>query len=379
MMISYAQNFEDVILERALKHVEKGFYIDVGAWSPDIDSVTRAFYERGWSGINIEPNPEFHDQLQERRPRDQNLRLAIGDQEGRLTMNFLGNPGLSTLDDVIADRHRQAGWSADRQEVQVTTLAVLWHQYVPEGQDVHFLKVDVEGLEEAVLHGNDWKNNRPWIVVVEATLPMSQVESYASWESILLSAGYLFAYADGLNRFYVSNENAALLSVFQYPPNVFDDFTLSRTQQAETRATQAETRATQAEGQLAHILESKIWRSTAPLRWAIRKFRRLQALATMSELNLFRRQLTSAVLRRMKSFFNKHPILLQSVLTVIRKLGLLPLARRVFTNFTLASIQADKSNPYGFIPTDIAQLSPHARQIYVDLKAAIERRQKENG
>lgn len=60
LMISYAQNFEDVMLWRALKHVKKGFYVDVGAWSPDNDSVTRFFYENGWHGINIEPNSDFN-------------------------------------------------------------------------------------------------------------------------------------------------------------------------------------------------------------------------------------------------------------------------------------------------------------------------------
>ncbi|HZF37393.1 MAG TPA: FkbM family methyltransferase, partial [Blastocatellia bacterium] len=43
--ISYAQNFEDVMLWRALKHIDRGFYIDVGANDPDLDSVTKAFYE----------------------------------------------------------------------------------------------------------------------------------------------------------------------------------------------------------------------------------------------------------------------------------------------------------------------------------------------
>ena len=38
--ISYAQNFEDVMLWRALKHVEKGFYVDVGAQDPVVDSVS---------------------------------------------------------------------------------------------------------------------------------------------------------------------------------------------------------------------------------------------------------------------------------------------------------------------------------------------------
>ena len=53
--VSYAQNYEDVILWRALKHIKNGFYVDCGAYDPNRDSVTRAFYERGWRGINIEP------------------------------------------------------------------------------------------------------------------------------------------------------------------------------------------------------------------------------------------------------------------------------------------------------------------------------------
>lgn len=279
--ISYSQNFEDVMLWRALKHVEHGFYVDIGAWSPDLDSVTRAFYERGWHGINIEPNPEFNRQLQERRPRDMNLRVAVGDREGVLTMNFLGNPGLSTLDDAIAEKHQQAGWNLDRQEVQVTTLSTLWQQHVPAGQDVHFLKVDVEGLEDAALRGNDWSRYRPWVVVVEATLPMSQVESYESWEPILLNANYRFTYADGLNRFYVADEHPELLPAFKYPPNVFDDFLLSRQQeaesratQAESRATQAEARATQAEARVAELLNSSSWKITAPIRSLARIVRR---------------------------------------------------------------------------------------------------------
>lgn len=265
--VSYAQNFEDVMLWRALQNVDRGYYIDVGACSPDNDSVTRAFYERGWIGINIEPNPEFHEKLKERRPLDKNLRAAVGDREGVLHMNFLGNPGLSTLDDTIAEQHIQAGWSVERQEVEITTLAAIWQKHVPAGQDVHFLKVDVEGFEEMVLCGNDWSSYRPWIVVVEATLPMSQLESHETWEPILFAANYRFAYADGLNRFYVADEHPELLPAFNYPPNVFDDFLLSRQQEAESRATQAEARAAQAEALLSDLLNSYSWRFTAPLRW----------------------------------------------------------------------------------------------------------------
>jgi FkbM family methyltransferase len=235
---SYAQNIEDVMLWRALKHIENGFYIDVGAWSPDLDSVTRAFYERGWRGINVEPNSQFHAQLLARRTRDINLRIAVSDKEGTLIMNFLSNPGLSTLDEAIAQRHALTGLTIDKQEVLVTNLATLWKQHVPEGQDVHFLKVDVEGLEEAALRGNDWSKYRPWILVVEATLPMSQQESHDTWEPILLTADYHFVYADGLNRFYVANEHAELFPAFKYPPNVFDDFLLNDAKNGAEKLTQ---------------------------------------------------------------------------------------------------------------------------------------------
>lgn len=60
-MISYAQNGEDVILNRLFPPEYKGFYVDAGAAHPDVHSVTRHFYERGWRGINIEPLQNFYD------------------------------------------------------------------------------------------------------------------------------------------------------------------------------------------------------------------------------------------------------------------------------------------------------------------------------
>jgi hypothetical protein len=45
---SYAQNFEDVLLWAALKDVNSGFYIDIGVQDPEKDSVSLAFYEKGW-------------------------------------------------------------------------------------------------------------------------------------------------------------------------------------------------------------------------------------------------------------------------------------------------------------------------------------------
>ena len=59
MIISYAQNFEDVLLWRALKQVRNGFYIDIGAQHPEHDSVSKLFYDHGWRGVHVEPTPRI--------------------------------------------------------------------------------------------------------------------------------------------------------------------------------------------------------------------------------------------------------------------------------------------------------------------------------
>jgi FkbM family methyltransferase len=232
--VSFAQNFEDVMLWRALKHVQDGFYIDIGAWSPDLDSVTRAFYERGWRGVNIEPVPFYLQQLEARRSRDINLGLAVSDTDTNLTIHVISDSGLSSSDSQIIDMHKMAGWQSMPLEVPTRKLASVWNEYVPQGQRVHFLKVDVEGHEAAVLKSADWVNHRPWVVVVEATLPSSRIETHDVWEPTLTAAGYTLCYRDGLNRFYLAQEHEALAETFRYPPNVFDDFELHA--QAESRA-----------------------------------------------------------------------------------------------------------------------------------------------
>ena len=80
--ISYAQTMEDVMLWRVLRHEAPCFYIDIGAADPDRLSVTRAFYERGWQGLDVEPLPEQAARLRDARPHDIVVQAAVSDREG---------------------------------------------------------------------------------------------------------------------------------------------------------------------------------------------------------------------------------------------------------------------------------------------------------
>jgi FkbM family methyltransferase len=272
--ISYAQNFEDVMLWRAIHHVEKGFYIDVGANDPSLDSVTRVFYERGWNGINIEPLRVHFEDLQRERPRDINLRCAVGPSKGEIEIWECDVRGWASVDKVVIEKHIAMGNIGRYHQVPMTTLAEICEQHAPN--EIHFLKIDVEGFERSVLEGMDFQRFRPWIVVVEATQPNSTDEVHHQWEDLLLAKNYFFVYADGLNRFYLARERAELLPAFRYPPNVFDEFVSTHTVQAEARASTAESRAWQAEATINAMQNSRSWRLTKPLRWATKKLREIR-------------------------------------------------------------------------------------------------------
>lgn len=223
--ISYAQNFEDVILWRALKHVENGSYVDVGAQDPIVDSVSRAFYEHGWRGVHIEPVALYAERLRQDRRDEIVLQAALGAEVGTIALNVIPDTGLSTAIDITAQRHHEAGFETQRTHVPMLTLKSALGMLA--GREVHWLKIDVEGFEEQVLKGWDSTVLRPWILVVEATIPGSAETDYADWDPIVLAAGYQFVYFDGLNRFYVANEHPELVPAFGMPPNVFDDVQLS--------------------------------------------------------------------------------------------------------------------------------------------------------
>jgi FkbM family methyltransferase len=223
-MVSYAQNFEDVMLRRALQDVRTGFYVDLGAYHPVDDSVTHWFYGRRWRGINVEPNPAFFKLLTNARPRDINLQCAVGATAGVASLHIAKGAGLSSLNPPSRDE--DIFTVREVLEVPVRTLESIFDEHAPP-TGIDFLKIDVEGYEGEVIQGGAFDRHRPRIVLVEATEPSSQIPSWEAWQPLLLSQGYEFVWFDGLNRFYLSEEEGWRRRYFELPPCCFDAFVLA--------------------------------------------------------------------------------------------------------------------------------------------------------
>lgn len=428
--ISYAQNYEDVMLYRALKDVYKGSYIDVGAQDPVGDSVTKAFYERGWRGVNIEPVEYWFNKLKDDRPEDINLQAAASTSNGKIRFYEILDSGLSTTEESVALRHAEQGFNVRLREVPAIRLdEFLESQAV---KTVHFLKIDVEGAEAIVLEGLDLKRIRPWIILIEATEPGTQITAHHKWEHLLTKNEYEFVYFDGLNRFYIAREHIELKKHFSYPPNIFDGFIRYSEWQARQRLGRLEEEIASAQDSVVNpnpevqylqetLLESKdrirqfekelasmsnkveelnnhidYWKSTAEDFYrdltALRASHSWRVTAPIRVITGMLRQFVASMLesaRKSRFFFRR--IVKKNLVGPMRFIVTRPQLRWVVksmaTRFPSFSIRLRtlilENNekglvqggtvPYGSLPSNVKQLPMPAREIYDELRRTVEK------
>ena len=209
MELSYTQNLEDYHLSLAFAGQASGTYIDVGAGHPVADNVSFWFYERGWQGIVIEPQPDLAQLYARLRPRDVAVCSVIGRECGEIDFHVVDRlHGFSTAVERFARNARHFGVDYRTVRMPVITLARLCEQH--DVSEIDFLKIDVEGGEADVLLGGDWRAYRPKVILIEAVTPGSGEPAWGEWEPFLLAQGYRFALFDTLNRFYVAQECPAI-------------------------------------------------------------------------------------------------------------------------------------------------------------------------
>jgi FkbM family methyltransferase len=222
-LISYAQNLEDIVLYKALWDVKNGTYVDVGAGDSEYLSVTKLFYDLGWSGLNVEPNSQYFSKLQQERPRDINKKYLVSEKEETLKYFVPHSLELATGDPNIISEYMEKGIKGYFEDIKSKRLDQIIVESGVKGE-IHFLKIDVEGMELNVLRSMDLNLFRPWIIVIEKLHPITKENSSQECKILLERNNYFCVYEDGLNEFYLSTHKTELKNRFCNPPNVMDDF-----------------------------------------------------------------------------------------------------------------------------------------------------------
>jgi len=165
--VSYSQYGEDLFLTGILGYERtEGTYVDVGCFHPIFYSNSYIFYQRGWRGLAIDPNPRFKSAWDHYRPKDVFLNFAIAKTSGEKT--YLVNERNPELNTIVDDK-QISEFDSTRYKVSSCSafpLRDVLDKYLA-GRRIDLLNVDCEGRDIEVLETNDFEKYRPFMLAVE--------------------------------------------------------------------------------------------------------------------------------------------------------------------------------------------------------------------
>jgi FkbM family methyltransferase len=219
-IISYAQNFEDVVLDRAFGELlpESCGFIDIGAGDPEINSVSKHFIELGWEGVLVEPEAAAFKRLCESYPKSFVTNHPIGASFVRVNYWKYENFELNTCSKARHDYLESQGMPSIGLET-IETKTLDWLSLKLSRRPI-WVKIDAEGFELPIIKGWNDPNFLPWAFVIET----HHLESHELDElnEIMKSRGYLKTLFDGINTFWLHDTKVEYKALFSFGVSVID-------------------------------------------------------------------------------------------------------------------------------------------------------------
>jgi FkbM family methyltransferase len=210
--VSYSQNGEDLIVDFIIsaKKIKNFTYLDIGANDPIKFNNTYKFYEKGYRGVCIEPNPFIFNKLKYKRKYDVCLNIGVGvTQEESQDFFIMDNPFLSTFSQKEAFSLENEKHAKIQKIIRVDlkTTSQIIEQYF-QGISPTFINLDVEGIDEEILRAFPFTEYKPSIFCIETVNYTDDATSKKRVEIIekMTNAGYEIFADTYVNTIFLSNE-----------------------------------------------------------------------------------------------------------------------------------------------------------------------------
>lgn len=142
--MSYSQQEEERYILDAVSEISKGRFLDIGAWDPKDKSNTRALYEKGWSGVLVEPSPKPLQNLLAEYGSDHRIQIVAA----LAGVNGDGLANMHVTDDALSTTEEQeyAKWKDGAKFIGVLIVPVVpVKQLIREFGMFDFVNIDTEG------------------------------------------------------------------------------------------------------------------------------------------------------------------------------------------------------------------------------------------
>ena len=180
-----------------------GFYVDVGANEPIIQSQTYHLEQLGWKGLLVEPIPGYCELLERSRsgtviqcacssPENEGKELQLSLAEGHSTLN---DKPIARVESVNHDHIFDTCKTLD---------SILEENHVK--QNFEFISIDIEGHEMEMFKGFSLRHWKPQLVLLEDHVLNHEKHRH------MTQNGYSLIMRTGLNSWYVPAERNFKLS-----------------------------------------------------------------------------------------------------------------------------------------------------------------------
>jgi len=206
--ISYSQFGEDIIVEHLFPTLEHGRYLDVGCYHPHRFSNTALLHRRGWRGVNIDANSKAIDIFRKVRPDDYNLNAIVKRPNEAARFYIFGDDCASNTASVQFAKAQAENAHIPLPapiDVEQLALAVIIERYFGS-QPIHYLNIDVEATELAVLDSGRWEHDRPWLISIEDGAFLFDEPSSSEIYRFLTSVDYVMYSRCHATSFFVDHK-----------------------------------------------------------------------------------------------------------------------------------------------------------------------------